>query len=215
MTRQQLLDKQDYFNLVHGITLRAIETFADDDLDFRPEPGMRTPRELIFHVYGQSAEAARDGSFTTELANRANPEDASTTAAVRALATVADLVAYARACHAAAEVALGLAMTPDCDIQEGLRRYECRPIAADTTSRSVGAADRTGDDDTKWTRSSTQDRHAALLAGTNRRRWLVPASRTPRSTPGTTVAGRPPDTPITLTSADTIMTRLVCWADYP
>lgn len=44
MTRQQLLDKRDFFNLVHGITLRAIETFADNELDFRPKPGMRTPR---------------------------------------------------------------------------------------------------------------------------------------------------------------------------
>jgi uncharacterized damage-inducible protein DinB len=106
MTRQQLLDKRDFFNLVHGITLRAIETFADSELDFRPKPGMRTPRELVFHIYGQEqalAEAARDGSFTMELANRSNPEDPSGTAAVSALATVADAVGYARACHDAAE----------------------------------------------------------------------------------------------------------------
>jgi hypothetical protein len=25
--------------------------FTDDELDFRPRPGMRTPRELIFHTY--------------------------------------------------------------------------------------------------------------------------------------------------------------------
>jgi uncharacterized damage-inducible protein DinB len=106
MTRQQLLDKRDFFNLVHGITLRTIETFADNELDFRPKPGMRTPRELIFHIYGQEqalAEAARDGSFTMELANRSNPEDPSRTAAVSALATVADAGGYARACHDAAE----------------------------------------------------------------------------------------------------------------
>jgi hypothetical protein len=65
MTRQQVLDKRDSFNLVHGITLRAIETFADNELDFRPKPEMRTPRELIFHIYGQEqalAEGARDSS---------------------------------------------------------------------------------------------------------------------------------------------------------
>jgi uncharacterized damage-inducible protein DinB len=106
MTRRQLLDKQGYFNLVHGVTLRAIETFADSELDFRPTPAMRTPRELVFHIYGQEqalAEAARDGAFTTELANRSNPEDPSTTAGVSALVTVADAVAHARACHDAAE----------------------------------------------------------------------------------------------------------------
>ena len=38
-----------------------------------------------------------------ELANRSNPEDPSRTAAVVALATVADAVGYARACHDDAE----------------------------------------------------------------------------------------------------------------
>ena len=106
MTRQQLLDKWDVFNLVHGVTLRAIQTLADHELDFRPRPEMRTPRELVFHIYGQEqalAEGARDGSFTMELANRSNPEDPSRKAAVSALATVADAVGYARACHDAAE----------------------------------------------------------------------------------------------------------------
>ncbi len=106
MTRQQLLDKRDFFNLVHGITLRAIQTFADNELDFRPKPGMRTPRELVFHIYGQEqalAEGARDGSFTMELANRSNPEDPSRIAAVGALATVTDAAGYARACHDVAE----------------------------------------------------------------------------------------------------------------
>jgi uncharacterized damage-inducible protein DinB len=106
MTRQQLLDKRDFFNLVQGITLRAIETFADHELGFRPKPGMRTPRELIFHIYSQEqalAEGARDGSFTLAQANRSNPEDPSSAAAVSALATVADAVGYARACHEAAE----------------------------------------------------------------------------------------------------------------
>lgn len=106
MTRQQLLDKRDFFNLVQGITLRAIEAFADNELGFRPKPGMRTPRELIFHIYSQEqalAEGARDGSFTLAQANRSNPEDPSSAAAVSALATVADAVGYARACHEAAE----------------------------------------------------------------------------------------------------------------
>lgn len=38
MTRQQLLDKPDFFNLVHGITLRAIQTFADNELHHREGP---------------------------------------------------------------------------------------------------------------------------------------------------------------------------------
>src|SRR4029450_5989681 len=106
MTKQQLRAIRQYFNLVHGVTLRAIGALSDQELDFRPKPGMRTPRELIFHIYGQEealAESARDGSFTMEQANRSNPEDPSRTADVSALATVADAVGYARACHDAAE----------------------------------------------------------------------------------------------------------------
>lgn len=106
MTRQQLLDKRDVFNMVHGVTIRAIEALADHELDFRPKPGMRTPRELVFHIYAQEqalAEGARDGSITMELANRSNPEDPANASAVSALATVADAVGYARACHDAAE----------------------------------------------------------------------------------------------------------------
>jgi uncharacterized damage-inducible protein DinB len=106
MTRQELLAHRDYFNLVHGVTLRAIDVFADGDLGFRPKPGMRTPRELVFHVYAQEkilAEAARRGQFTMEMANGSNPEDPSTAAAVSALATVSDAHAYADACHRAAE----------------------------------------------------------------------------------------------------------------
>ena len=106
MNKQELLARRDYFNLVHGVTIRAIAALRDADLDFRPQPGMRTPRELIFHIYTQEkllAEAARLGQFTMELANGSNPEDSSNAAALAALATVRDAVEYANACHQAAE----------------------------------------------------------------------------------------------------------------
>lgn len=106
MTKQELLARRDYFNLVHGVTVRAIGAFDDRDLEFRPRPGMRTPRELIFHIYTQEqtlAEAARQGRFTMEMANRSNPEDSAAAGALARLATVADAVAYANACHTAAE----------------------------------------------------------------------------------------------------------------
>ena len=106
MTRALLLARRDYFNLVHGVTIRAIAGLADRDLDFRPQPGMRTPRELIFHIYAQEmllAEAARDGQFTTEAANGSNPEDPSNAQTVASLATVREAVAYANFCHQVAE----------------------------------------------------------------------------------------------------------------
>ena len=106
MNKQELLARRDYFNLVHGVTVRAIEAFGDDELDFRPKAGMRTPRELVFHVYTQEktvAEAVRQREFTFEMANRSNPEDQSAAATLSALLTVIDLRKYANTCHDAAE----------------------------------------------------------------------------------------------------------------
>ena len=106
MTKQELLGKRDYFNLVHSVTVRAIEAFSDSELDFRPQAGMRTPRALVFHIYTQEqvlAEAAQQGEFTMEAANRSNPEEPSAAATLGALRTVSDVRAYANACHDAAE----------------------------------------------------------------------------------------------------------------
>ena len=105
MDKQTFTSRCDYFNIVHAVTLRAIEAFGDGDLDFRPQPGMRTPRDLIFHVYSQEkmlAEAARQGKFTAEAANRSNPEDQANAAELRALLTGNELREYAQACHRSA-----------------------------------------------------------------------------------------------------------------
>jgi uncharacterized damage-inducible protein DinB len=106
MTKQELLKLRDYFNLVNGVTLRAIGLLEDRDLDFRPSQGMRTPRELIYHIYAQEkllAEAARSGKMTLEMANRSNPEDPSTADDLARLVTVRDALAFAAACHGTAE----------------------------------------------------------------------------------------------------------------
>jgi uncharacterized damage-inducible protein DinB len=106
MNKQEFLARRDYFNMVHGVTVRAIGTFSDDELDYRPRPDMRTPRELIFHIYSQErllAEAARHGRFTLEAANRSNPEDKAGAAELKALVTVSDARNYAEACHKTAE----------------------------------------------------------------------------------------------------------------
>jgi uncharacterized damage-inducible protein DinB len=106
MTKQEIVARCDYFNMVHGVTVRAIGAFADAELDFRPQPAMRTPRELIFHIYTQEkllAEAAQEGRFTMEAASRSNPEDEASASALSALGTVSDARAYAEACHQAAE----------------------------------------------------------------------------------------------------------------
>jgi uncharacterized damage-inducible protein DinB len=110
MNKQELMARREYFNLVHGVTMRAISAFTDDELDFRPQPGMRTPRELIFHICSQEkvlAEAVQHGRFTLEMANGSNPEDPSNAAELNALGTVGDALAYANRCHRTAEEIFG------------------------------------------------------------------------------------------------------------
>src|ERR1051326_7186458 len=102
MDRQTFSILCEYFNMVHGVTLRAIEAFSGGDLDFRPKPAMRTPRELIFHVYSQEkilADAARLGKLTAEAAGRSSPEDQAGAAETRDLVTATDVKAFAQTCH--------------------------------------------------------------------------------------------------------------------
>jgi len=106
MTKSDLLTKVEYFNLVHGVTVRAIGTFDDKNMDFRPQPTMRTPKQIIFHIYTQErilAEAAQEGRFTAEAANASSPENQDVAVKLAALVTTRDIQAYAESCHRAAE----------------------------------------------------------------------------------------------------------------
>jgi uncharacterized damage-inducible protein DinB len=71
--------KLDYFKMVHGITLRAIACF-----------------EIAL------AEAITQGRFTAEVANRWSPESEDAAQELEALATIADVHAYAENCHSGA-----------------------------------------------------------------------------------------------------------------
>src|SRR5688572_16770966 len=106
MSKAEFLAKLEYFSMVHRVTLRAIATLGDKGLEFRPQPTMRTAKELIFHIYTQEktlAEAAKRGRLTAEAADRSNPESETVVGELKALATVSDVQAYAEACHQMAE----------------------------------------------------------------------------------------------------------------
>jgi len=105
MTKSEVLAKLEYFNMVHGVTLRAIAALSDQELDYRPKPNMRTPREIIFHIYAQELliEAVRSGRFNAEIASRSNPEDPAVAPEVKALSSVNKLREYAEKCHRQAE----------------------------------------------------------------------------------------------------------------
>ena len=113
MNKSDLVAKLEYFKMVHRVTLRAIGALDDNDLEFRPKATMRTPKELIFHIYAQEqvvGKAVQEGRFTAEAANRSTPETAQ--AELKALATVKDLQTYAESCHRVASTIFG-AMTEE------------------------------------------------------------------------------------------------------
>ena len=106
MTQSDVLAKLEYFGMVHAVTIRAIATLSDAELDFRPQPAVRTPKELMFHIYAQEkilGEALQQGRFTAEAANRSNPESELAAEELKALTTVKALQAYAEECHRAAQ----------------------------------------------------------------------------------------------------------------
>jgi uncharacterized damage-inducible protein DinB len=69
--RQHHIGVWDHFRQCHGITLRTIERLPEDKLDSRPIQNMRTPRELIAHLYGTIVRAIPEGVVRGEI----KPED--------------------------------------------------------------------------------------------------------------------------------------------
>src|SRR5262245_14002370 len=109
MDKQALLAQYGYFKMVHAVTLRMISTFSNEDLDYRPQPGMRSARELILHIYGMLKSfpaGIGKGKISEEIENPAIPETDEGKIAIKALKTVADCQAYARSCFQMAEDAL-------------------------------------------------------------------------------------------------------------
>jgi uncharacterized damage-inducible protein DinB len=102
MNKEMLQAKWQYFNMVHGVTLRAIQAFSDQDLDFRPTSKVRSVRELIFHLYAQEkalAEGVRDG-FTKELEESVVPETKVGSEKLRTISTIEKAIEFARTCQA-------------------------------------------------------------------------------------------------------------------
>jgi uncharacterized damage-inducible protein DinB len=109
MNKEALLGQRGYFKMVHGVTLRLIGSFSDQDLDYRPQPGMRTVRDLILHIYGMQrtfGEGIKQGKLTAEIENKAIPETEEGKAVAATLKTVADCQKFARESQKAGDEAL-------------------------------------------------------------------------------------------------------------
>jgi len=95
-TVDQLWDKM---RMRHGIGLRCIEALPETQLDARPVKDMRTPKELVVHMYS-FVRAAVEGMVSGTL----TMDEKATLAAVK---TKQDLVNFAETSWKAATAAVG------------------------------------------------------------------------------------------------------------
>ena len=51
MDKKEIDGLWDYLRQVHGVGLRAVASIPADKLDAHPIPNMRTPKELVLHMY--------------------------------------------------------------------------------------------------------------------------------------------------------------------
>jgi len=83
ITKESVLGQYEYLKMVQLTTLDVIAAFPDEKLDWHPKEDMRSPRELIEHIYGQAVaklKAAKRGTMTLqELMDEHNaPRDTGT-----------------------------------------------------------------------------------------------------------------------------------------
>ena len=105
MNKQTLLGSREYFDMVHGVTLKAIGTFTDEDLNYRPQAETRTVRDLILHIYGMEkalAEGARDGRLTEQALGASVPEQEHAASILAGITSIAKAQEFSSDCHKAA-----------------------------------------------------------------------------------------------------------------
>jgi uncharacterized damage-inducible protein DinB len=88
MNRQAHLATWDMMRLRHGITLRVIEQIPEDQLTRNPVAGMRTPVELLVHMYA-GIESLADSVLTGKCES---PDEKTAVAAIRSRAQLLDYV---------------------------------------------------------------------------------------------------------------------------
>jgi uncharacterized damage-inducible protein DinB len=96
MNRTAFLSSWDHLRILHGITARLVELLPADKLDSNPIPKMRTPKQLVFHLYGQMLRDVTNGLVNGEVKQADD-------AAVGAIKDKADLVRFVKECWSEAD----------------------------------------------------------------------------------------------------------------
>ncbi len=92
MTKQGLVMLWDHLRQANGIALRLIASLPADKLDAHPIPKMRTPKELVVHLYGSSMLAMAEGTLAGAI------QEYDEKAALAKIKTRDDLVRYCTDC---------------------------------------------------------------------------------------------------------------------
>jgi uncharacterized damage-inducible protein DinB len=101
MTKSDLISWWDHFVTINGITMRVIQAIPGDTIDTRPCKDMRTPKELVGHMYSSMKELA-EGTARGELRDT-EEADAAATAKIK---THDELVRFAKESWNAADKAI-------------------------------------------------------------------------------------------------------------
>jgi uncharacterized damage-inducible protein DinB len=97
----QHLATWDHFRQVHGMTLRVLDLVPADKIDSHPVQNMRSPKELIVHLYGTIVRDITEGVVSGAIKAE---DDEATLARIR---TKADLVRFVTESWTAADKAAG------------------------------------------------------------------------------------------------------------
>ncbi len=97
MNRQSLTMMWDHMRQTIGMGLRCVEALPADKLDSHPIANMRTPKDLVVHMYGMALRSVVEGAAAGEI--KALDEEK----IVAGIRTRDELVKYCRECWDAAD----------------------------------------------------------------------------------------------------------------
>ena len=103
MNKQSVLQTWDHIRQVNGVGLRVVETIPEAHLDATVIPGMRTPKRVIVHMYGQIIREIAEGAVSGTITDENEHHEAEIAAGLK---TKADLLRYCHECWAAADAAV-------------------------------------------------------------------------------------------------------------
>lgn len=109
MNKQAVMQMWDHFRQANGVGLRAIEMFPENKLDATVIAGMRTPKELVVHLYGQVVREVGEGALKGRITDESEKNEKQIASSLK---TKADLLKYCHDCWNAADKAT-LAMTDE------------------------------------------------------------------------------------------------------